>query len=73
VTRRSGPKAPAPTRWLRFESATQRRRLAPFPTRWEALDAIELAELCQTATPEAPPVVRRSSALTVDAIWLGDY
>ena len=38
--------------WLRFESATQRRRLAPYPAWWEALGNRELAELCASARLE---------------------
>ena len=49
-------RGPADTPCLRFESATQRRRLAPYPARWEALTTDELAALCQAATLVAPAV-----------------
>lgn len=43
---------------LRFESATQRRRLGRYPAWWEALSAPELSALCAAATPEPPPPAR---------------
>ena len=63
---------PAESRWLRFVSATQRRRLAPFPARWEALDANGLADLCQAARPEAPDMPRLPMVGLGDAMWLGE-
>jgi hypothetical protein len=35
--------------WLAFESKHDRRRLAPIPTGWEALDAPALEQLCEQA------------------------
>ena len=35
--------------WLAFESKHDRRRLAPIPTGWEALDAKALEQLCDRA------------------------
>jgi hypothetical protein len=35
--------------WLAFESKHDRRRLAPIPIGWEALDASALEELCEQA------------------------
>jgi len=59
--RRTLADAPPKTRsteapWLCFESATQRRRLAPYPARWHAMSPRELDELCAAARPE--PVMR---------------
>jgi len=65
--RRTMADAPPPTRsrrndadapCLRFESATQRRSLAPYPARWEAFDVTELAALCQAARPVGLPSIR---------------
>jgi hypothetical protein len=36
--------------WLAFESKHDRRRLAPIPIGWEALDASDLERLCEQAT-----------------------
>ena|SRR5687768_4144357 len=36
--------------WLAFESAVDKRRLAPIPQGWEELDDHELAALCARAT-----------------------
>lgn len=59
------PKSPSravrtagPSAWLRFESATGSRRLAPYPEYWEALSAAELSALCAAARPELPPAAR---------------
>jgi hypothetical protein len=35
--------------WLAFESKHDRRRLAPIPIGWEALDASALEQLCEQA------------------------
>lgn len=35
--------------WLCFESAAQKRRLAPIPEGWEFLDAATLQDLCSRA------------------------
>jgi hypothetical protein len=35
--------------WLAFESKHDRRRLAPIPTGWEAMDASALEQLCKQA------------------------
>jgi hypothetical protein len=35
--------------WLAFESKHDKRRLAPIPTGWEALDASALEQLCEQA------------------------
>ncbi len=36
--------------WLAFESAKEKRRLAPIPDDWKTLSDEELAALCATAT-----------------------
>jgi hypothetical protein len=41
--------------WLAFQSGEERRRLAPVPTGWEALDEADLERLCQVATPVSRP------------------
>ena len=38
--------------WLVFESANQKRRLAPVPPDWESLPAEALAALCAKASPQ---------------------
>jgi len=38
--------------WLVFESATEKRRLAPVPADWEELSADELKALCGKASPQ---------------------
>src|SRR5256714_7594668 len=38
--------------WLVFESAQQKRRLAPVPPNWESLPAEALAALCARALPQ---------------------
>jgi hypothetical protein len=43
--------------WLAFESKHDRRRLAPIPIGWEAMDASDLERLCEQATP-VPPMRR---------------
>ena len=43
--------------WLCFESATQRRCLARYPSRWEAMMPHELEALCASARPERPKPV----------------
>jgi hypothetical protein len=40
--------------WLSFDSATERRRLAPIPKGWEDLSAERLELLCRTATRGRP-------------------
>src|SRR5688572_31481747 len=35
--------------WLCFETANEKRRLAPFPASWERMTDGELCTLCQTA------------------------
>ena len=40
--------------WLAFESAGDKRRLAPVPAGWESLSDAELEALCAKAT-QAPP------------------
>ena len=37
--------------WLCFESAGEKRRLAPFPRSWEGLDDRDLPTLLAAATP----------------------
>lgn len=50
---RPRPRATLPERfsggWLCFETAGEKRRLAPVPRGWERLSEIELARLCHTA------------------------
>ncbi len=41
--------------WLAFESKHDRRRLAPFPTGWEGLDASALERLCEQAASIGRP------------------
>jgi hypothetical protein len=41
--------------WLAFESKHDRRRLAPIPTGWEALDESALERLCDQATSIGRP------------------
>jgi len=38
--------------WLVFESATEKRRLAPIPPNWEALSNEALISLCAKASPQ---------------------
>ena len=45
--------------WLRFDSATQSRRLTRYPAWWSALDAPALAELCAAARLEWAPSAGR--------------
>lgn len=40
--------------WLVFESAQEKRRLAPVPANWESLPNETLAEWCAKATPQIP-------------------
>jgi hypothetical protein len=37
--------------WICFESASEKRRLAPYPENWETLPDDEFARLLETATP----------------------
>ena len=37
--------------WLAFQSQQERRRLAPVPSGWEALEPADLERLCQAAIP----------------------
>jgi hypothetical protein len=39
--------------WLTFESATQRRRLAPIPRNWESATPERLELMCRAATEVA--------------------
>ncbi|MDQ2667448.1 MAG: hypothetical protein M3Z05_15745 [Gemmatimonadota bacterium] len=41
--------------WLTFVSADVKRRLAPFPTEWQQIPALELERLCTTARVVNPP------------------
>jgi hypothetical protein len=41
--------------WLAFESKHDRRRLAPIPLGWEALDALALEQLCEQAASIGRP------------------
>ena len=41
--------------WLAFQSRSERRRLAPAPEGWEALDDEQLAGLCAQAVPVGTP------------------
>jgi hypothetical protein len=41
--------------WLAFQSKHDRRRLAPIPIGWEAMDASALEQLCEQATPIGKP------------------
>jgi hypothetical protein len=40
--------------WLVFESAQEKRRLAPVPENWESLPNEALAALCEKAAPQLP-------------------
>jgi hypothetical protein len=46
--------------WLCFETANEKRRLAPFPASWERMTDGELCTLCGTA--ELAPQSRRAAA-----------
>jgi hypothetical protein len=35
--------------WLCFESATEKRRIAPIPSGWEFMDSAGLEEICERA------------------------
>lgn len=37
--------------WLCFESASEKRRLAPIPIGWEELHSAQLRDLCSIAAP----------------------
>jgi hypothetical protein len=53
--------------WLCFESATEKRRLAPIPEGWEFLDAPVLQQLCDAAQ-QVPARRRRDvTVATADA------
>jgi len=39
--------------WLVFESATEKRRLAPIPANWQTLPNEELAAFCAKAAPQS--------------------
>jgi hypothetical protein len=41
--------------WLAFQSKHDRRRLAPIPIGWEAMDASALEQLCEQATSVGKP------------------
>jgi len=41
--------------WLAFESASDRRRLAPIPPGWDSLSDAELEALCARAVPAPAP------------------
>ena len=41
--------------WLLFSSATERRRLAPYPAGWRELSAPELAAYCRQARLVSQP------------------
>lgn len=53
--------------WLLFESANEKRRLAPVPPGWESLPDEALAALCATASPGAPRRGDAPAVLPVDA------
>jgi hypothetical protein len=40
--------------WLAFASATEKRRLAPYPPTWESASIMELERLCDTARRANP-------------------
>jgi hypothetical protein len=54
--------------WLRFDSATQSRRLSRYPDRWEALSVPALAELCEAASPEPPVAISFPDFIDIDAL-----
>ncbi|HKO15457.1 MAG TPA: hypothetical protein VJU87_04410 [Gemmatimonadaceae bacterium] len=45
--------------WLLFESASERRRLSPYPNDWRELPDAQLAELCAQAAPVGKGEARR--------------
>lgn len=45
--------------WLAFETAHEKRRLAPVPDGWEALAEADLEEFCTRAVPARPRPGRR--------------
>ena len=53
--------------WLCFESATQRRRLARYPARWEAMLPHELEALCLAARALRPVFESGASARATSA------
>jgi hypothetical protein len=48
--------------WLLFESADEKRRLAPVPSDWESLPDEKLAELCSSASPQPSRPRERADA-----------
>jgi hypothetical protein len=48
--------------WLCFESAHEKRRLAPIPAGWEFLDSVALASLCGSAVVVPSRTHRASGA-----------
>lgn len=49
--------------WLHFRSVSATRRLAPFPSSWRLLSAMELEGLCRCARPEVDPARVESSGV----------
>jgi hypothetical protein len=41
--------------WLCFETKGEKRRMAPFPERWDVMTDEELVELCAAAELAPPP------------------
>ena len=41
--------------WLCFETKGEKRRMAPYPARWDAMSDEELIELCAAAELAPPP------------------
>ena len=41
--------------WLTFQSSTEKRRLAPFPSGWQDAEVTELERLCANARAANPP------------------
>jgi hypothetical protein len=65
LTRMSLNGTPFAKGWLCFESAVEKRRLAPIPEGWEFLDAAILQDLCERA--QLVPV-RRARGQSTDAV-----
>ena len=53
--------------WLLFESANEKRRLAPVPPEWESMSDEALAALCAAVSPSAPRRGDTPAALPVGA------
>jgi hypothetical protein len=46
--------------WLVFESASEKRRLSPYPDDWRTIPGVDLAILCARAVRVPPAPARRA-------------